>query len=180
MDNDTQPYRVHVSDRLHALGQSSRVLLRLVLWSAVVLCAVLGCTFLGVALTTWEDGDATWPLVVVAVCFLAAAALAGWFAIRGGRGATHLSAQGTVLTLTTTTIEFAEVPGHRAAESWPLAGIRTEVRPGRRGSITFLAPDREPRRLFQHGVDQPVEEVRERVARAQRALADGGQASPRS
>ena len=75
-----------------------------------------------------------------------------------------------VMTVTSRTIEFPEIPGRQPAESWPLDEIRTQCKPGPHGFLILSTAGKRPRKLTQPFIQLSVEEIHCRILEAQRAL----------
>ncbi|WP_297746291.1 hypothetical protein [uncultured Tessaracoccus sp.] len=165
---------VPVRTALQNLGSQSLLLGRIIGWLGLtaftgltVLCGVLAV----LSLNRDDVSDASTGFMVAA--FFAACALLALFLVRRSRQSSpqrQLMESNVVMTVTSRTIEFPEIPGREPAESWPLDQTRTQCKPGPRGFLILSTAGKRPRKLAQPFIQLPVEEVQCRILEAQRAF----------
>lgn len=160
---------VKVNPTLRALGQSVTLMQKLLGWTGLVVFGALALLVWWIALTNPDERN---PAFWIGGFFMIVAGLSYVLIHQSRRHANlrKLLDMDVVFTITDTTLEFPEVAGHRPAETWRLDETRTQVRLGRGGYIAFTNPAKEPRRILQQGITEPVEEVQRRIMEAQRKL----------
>lgn len=169
-------FSVPIRAELQSLGGQSLLLSRLIGWVGLVafaglamLCGILAA----VSLKRNDVSDACTGFTVAT--FFAACAFLALFLIRRSRPSSpqrQLMESNTVMTVTSHTIEFPEIPGRQPAESWPLNETRTSAKPGKFGWIIFHRDGHESRTILQYGIDEPVADLQARITALQRRSLD--------
>lgn len=144
-------------------------------WIAIIVAGTFLVLVLGAYVNALVAGDADGQDTAVAVIAGAVFALIGFVGVRMvrsvRRGTAHLMKTQHAFAITADSIEFPTT-GASGTEAWPLGETKTKALPGKHGHLTLERPGSRTRTIPQVQLADPVEDVQEQIAAAQRRLAN--------